>query len=209
MIVINLVLVPAIKSAEGGDRVALIELIFPRLFKLATLLGGLAVLTGTFLVSRYTQLHFGLLFSSRWGWLVLIGGLMGLVLCLFHLFQEENVEHTLMSSLVEATKSRNQAATDALLRKLGILPRAGMVALLIAILLMVAATHLGLMNNSQEVSMTRVSYFCARGHKQRALAARWEERFSLSTSITNIVPIFSHRPNSAPYPICLNRDSET
>lgn len=134
---------PAIKSAEGGDRVALIELIFPRLFKLATLLGSLAVLTGAFLVSWYTRLHFSLLFSSRWGWLVFIGGLMGLTLYLFHLFQEENVEHTLMSSLVEATKSRNQAATGVLLRKLGILPRAGMVVLLIAILLMVAAAHLG------------------------------------------------------------------
>lgn len=143
VMVINFVLVPAIGDAEGESRVALIENVFPRLFKLATALGGLAVVTGAFLISWYTKFHLSVLTSSHWGWFVSIGGLMTLVLYLFHLFQEENVEHTLMSSLVEATKKRNKPATEALLRKLKILPRAGMVVLLIAILLMVAAAHLG------------------------------------------------------------------
>lgn len=143
VMVINLVLVPALKSAKATERIALLEIVFPRLFRLASVLGGLAVVTGAVLLAWYTQLQPHLLLASRWGWFVATGGLLAFLLYLFHLFQESKMEHTLMSNLVVAIQAGDSQAMATMLRRLAILPRAGMAALLVAVLLMVAAAHLG------------------------------------------------------------------
>ncbi|MFN8532159.1 MAG: hypothetical protein U0556_01255 [Dehalococcoidia bacterium] len=141
VMVINFVLVPALLRSKSVEQIALLEVVFPRLFKLATILGGLAVGSGAILISWYSQLRLDVLFGSRWGWFVLIGGALTLLLYAFHLFQESRMEHTLASNLIVAVQTNDSEMRSRLLRRLTILPRAGMLVLVVGILLMAAAAH--------------------------------------------------------------------
>ncbi|MBI3980255.1 MAG: hypothetical protein HY331_18935 [Chloroflexi bacterium] len=140
--VINFVLVPVLLNARPEERVTLLALVFPRLFRLATILGGLAVGSGVISVLWYTQLQFDLLIASRWGSVITAGGALGTLLYGFHLFQESRAERSLASNLRAAIKSGDTPTTTRLLRRLATFPRVGMALLLIAVSLMVAAAHL-------------------------------------------------------------------
>lgn len=142
VITINFVLLPALFKANAKDQLTLLNTVFPYIFRLATVLGGAAVLSGLTQVLLYTGFNLSLLFYSRWGWLLLIGGTMGMALYTFHLFQESGAERTLATDLAFAIAGNDREAVTALLRKLAIFPRAGMILLVIIISLMIAAAHL-------------------------------------------------------------------
>lgn len=143
VITINFVLLPALFKARGEERVMLLTTVFPYVFRLATVLGGLAVASGVGLLLAYTRLNLALLVQSRWGWFVLVGGTLGGLLYAFHLFQESGAERSLASHLIMATEEGDPEAAVALIRRLAVFPRAGMVILATVIGLMVAAAHLG------------------------------------------------------------------
>jgi hypothetical protein len=73
--------------------------------------------------------------SSRWGWSILIGGLLGLGLTLFHFV----AEHRLEPHVLAAREDPDSEAFTLILRRLRIIPRAGLGVLL---LMMVTARGL-------------------------------------------------------------------
>lgn len=139
---INFVLLPALFRADAKDQMTLLNTVFPYVFRLATVLGGTAVLSGLTLVLLYTGFNLSPLIYSRWGWLLLTGGTLGTSLYTFHLFQESGMERSLAAHMAFAVADNDRKAMTALLRKLAIFPRAGMIVLLIIVSLMIAAAHI-------------------------------------------------------------------
>ena len=142
VITINFVLLPALFRARADDRNVLLQTVFPYIFRLATALGGLAIISGAGLVLWNTRLDLSLLVTTSWGWRILIGGVIGLVVYVFHLVQESGAERSLAAELVFLRDSDEPEAAQRLLRHLAIFPRVGMVILMVVVGLMVAAVWL-------------------------------------------------------------------
>lgn len=142
VITINFVLLPALFRASADDRVVLLQTVFPYIFRLATVLGGLAIASGIGLVLWNTRLDLTLLVTTSWGWRILIGGVIGAIIYTFHLVQESGAERSLAAELVFMNESDDPRAAEPLLRHLAIFPRVGMVVLMVVVALMVAATYL-------------------------------------------------------------------
>lgn len=141
VITINFVLLPALFRARSDDRIVLLNTVFPLIFRLATVLGGAALLTGLIMVLWYTQLHVLSILASAWGRYILIGGGLGAVLYFFHVFQEAGAERSLAAELAFTLDSDDPKAVERLMRHLAIFPRGGMALLVIIIALMSAAAH--------------------------------------------------------------------
>jgi hypothetical protein len=141
VVVVNFVLVPVLARLEPEKRGWFLSAIFPRIFRLASVLSLTTVLAGASLnlslsdwrvdvaVSRLT--------SSQWGWSILIGGLLGLGLTLFHFV----AEHRLEPSVLIVDDDPDGAAFTLILRRLKIIPRAGLGVLLLIVLLMMFAAR--------------------------------------------------------------------
>lgn len=140
VVTINFVVLPALERADPALRARMLGPLFPLIFRLATILGGLAVLSGATLYWMMSKGDLGLLTQSRWGVRVLIGGSIGLLIYSFHLFQESRMEGTLARRLVAAADHPEES--DALLRHLRVIPRIGLAILLIGVLFMSSASHL-------------------------------------------------------------------
>jgi len=142
VLTVNFVLLPALFKANANERVALLQTAFPSVFRLATALGGVAIASGLGLLLWHTQLDFGRLVTTIWGWRILAGGTLGGALYAFHLFQESVAERSLAGHLVFLTEQDDPRAAEPLLRHLAIFPRAGLVVLLVVIGMMSAAARL-------------------------------------------------------------------
>jgi len=137
---VNFVLLPALSRATPGQRVTLLELVFPLVFRLATVLAGTAVAAGLVLALAITDGDLLSLFDSARGLRIVIGGTLGAGLFAFHLFQESGMEGSLATRLA-ATRDDPEAA-DLILRRLRIVPRVGLALLLVIVVLMSAAARL-------------------------------------------------------------------
>jgi uncharacterized membrane protein len=142
VLTVNFVLLPALFKARADDRAALLQNVFPYVFRLATVLGGLAIVSGLGLLAWYTQLDFTRLVTTLWGWRILAAGILGGALYVFHVFQESGMERSLAAHLVFLTDKDDPAAAEPLLRHLALFPRIGGVVLLLVIGLMSAAARL-------------------------------------------------------------------
>lgn len=142
VVTINFVLLPALFKARADDRNVLLVTVFPYIFRLATALGGLAILSGIGLVLWNTRMDLTMLVTTSWGWRILIGGIIGLVVFVFHIVEESGAEKSLAAELVFLRDSDDQEAAQRLLNHLAIFPRVGMVILMVVVGLMVAATYL-------------------------------------------------------------------
>lgn len=131
------VVIPAASSAPPEARSYLFGTVFPRLFLLASVLGGVAIAAGAALYLATFQRHGGM--GSTWSSLVLGGGTLAGALYLFHLFQESRGEARLAATLARAD---DPAGVEAALAKLRKVPRVGLVVLAIVVGLMVAAASL-------------------------------------------------------------------
>jgi uncharacterized membrane protein len=138
---VNFVLMPALAQTKGDGRRAILDSIFPLVFRLATILGGSAILSGLGLVLWYTQLRPSLLFESPKGWLILCAGTLGVLLYVFHLLQESGAERTFATRLAAASETAEPAVEAQLLRRLVIFPRLGLIVLTLVVSLMIAAAH--------------------------------------------------------------------
>jgi len=141
VITINAVLLPVLFAAKREERLILLSAVFPRVFRLATVLGGLAVGTGLVLFLWSTRLQPLAAVRSRWGELILAGGVLGAALFAFHLFQESGAEQSIAAHLAFALDSDDPRETRRLLRRLAFFPRAGMLVLIAVIGMMTAAAH--------------------------------------------------------------------
>ncbi|MBN9493797.1 hypothetical protein J0H33_10695 [bacterium] len=142
VITINFVLLPALFRATADDRNVLLVTVFPYIFRLATALGGLAIVSGAGLVLWNTRLDLSLLVSTSWGWRILVGGIIGLVIFVFHLVEESGAERSLAAELVFLRDNGDEEAAKRLLNHLAIFPRVGMLILMVVVGLMVAAVWL-------------------------------------------------------------------
>jgi hypothetical protein len=94
-----------------------------------------AGLTMSYLITGWRDLD--VLIVSRWGSTILIGGLLGLGLMLFHFIIERRLD-----SLVDSLGDRaSEAQVERISRYLHIIPRAGVVILIFIFLLMMVAAR--------------------------------------------------------------------
>ena len=128
---VNFVLLPALFKANANDKLMLLNNVFPYIFRLATVLGGTAVLSGLALMLWITQLNLSILVESLHGWLILIGGVMVTALYAFHLFQESRLERSMAANLADAVVHNDKEAIARPLRHLAIFLRAGIVWLIV------------------------------------------------------------------------------
>jgi len=91
VVVINFILIPVIANLQGEARKQYVSNVFPRVFRMASVLSATSVITGVILVTIYTDWQYGKLLSGRWGLSILVGGGMGLLLTLFHFFMEDKM----------------------------------------------------------------------------------------------------------------------
>jgi len=123
VLVINFVLLPSTKRLADGPRRAFMQQVFPRIFTLASVLSGTAVLTGAALAWGTTGGDLSLLLRGRWGLCILVGATLGTSLTAFHFFLERKVAPVFGDCA-------DPEGLDDVHTKLQILPRGGLVVLL-------------------------------------------------------------------------------
>jgi uncharacterized membrane protein len=134
VVTINFVLVPALLKMKKGHRGIFIRQVFPRVFHLASFLSLTAILSGagmSYLLTGWRNL--GELLGTRWGFGILIGGSLGLALTLFHFLAESRLE--------PIAARADEAEVEKIMAVLKIVPRAGLVVILLVILLMMYAAR--------------------------------------------------------------------
>jgi hypothetical protein len=113
---------------------------FPRVFRLASALAGMTLLAGvvlSYMMTGWRQLD--VILTNGRGIALVVGGLLGLLLGLFHFLAESRLEPRIQS----ASESRNEEEIEAISRLLRIIPRLGLgVMLAIFVSMMIAARGL-------------------------------------------------------------------
>lgn len=140
VMVVSFILVPALSRIEADKRGWFMATVFPRIFKLATILSVTTILAGAALNLSLSgwrvDVALIILTSTRWGQSILIGGALGLGLTLFHLF----IEHHLEPHVRNADEFIDDEAFADIMFRLRIIPRVGLgVIFLIFFLMMFAA----------------------------------------------------------------------
>lgn len=137
VITINFVLVPALLKMKKETRGAFIRQIFPRVFQLATVLSLTAILSGaamSYLITGWKDLDEWLL--TRWGVGIFVGGLLALLLTLFHFFIESRLE-----PIAVTADAQSEIDVDKIVTILKIVPRIGLGILISIVLLMMFAAR--------------------------------------------------------------------
>lgn len=140
VLTVNFVLLPALARAEPELRGRILTAVFPLIFRLATILAALSILSGAIVFWIMSGGDVGRLFDTSWGQRILIGGLLAVPLFAFHLLQESRWEGSLARRL--ATVGSDPAASDVILRRLRVIPRIGLAILFVAVFFMSAAARL-------------------------------------------------------------------
>jgi uncharacterized membrane protein len=136
VVVINCILIPVLSKFEGDYRRQFLVTLFPRIFNLASLLSATVVITGVIMVYYLTNGELNLLASGRWGLSILLGGILGIILTLFHFF----MENRLASKIGLGKKGDHEKLAEVHL-SLKIVPRLGLLVILAIFLLMINAAH--------------------------------------------------------------------
>lgn len=136
VLVINSVLIPSLKKMDQNTRNIFITTVFPKIFKLASHLSLIAVITGIHLVVSLTDANLSNLLSGRWGVSILGGGSLGIFLTIFHFF----IENKLVKKFGISNKGDSEILED-VHSKLKILPRFGLVVISTIFLLMINAAR--------------------------------------------------------------------
>lgn len=137
VITINFVLVPVVIKLSKEERGVFVRNVFPRIFRLASVLAGTAVVSGAimnYLLTGWKNLD--VVLSSRWGLSIAIGGALGLLLALFHFFVEFRLEPA-----AESEEDLPDSEIEKMLSTLKMIPRIGLVVLIIVVLLMMIAAR--------------------------------------------------------------------
>lgn len=136
VVMVVFVIVPSLGKLEEPKRGSVAAIILPRVFRLASVLSVTVVTAGMALYLERFDWKFQLepLMTGRWGWSILIGGLMALLLTLFHFFAEER--------LAPHVKAGRDGPIDSqVMTILRIAPRVGLTILVTVVILMAYATR--------------------------------------------------------------------
>jgi len=137
VVVINFILIPALSGYVGAARKDFLNAVFPRVFRLASILAATAAVTGGLLLYHQTQLRLDMLFESRWGKMILIGGTLGLVLTLFHFF----MENKLARKIGVGCPDISDEAVEDVHSKLQVVPRMGLLVITAIYVMMMIAVR--------------------------------------------------------------------
>lgn len=136
VLTINFVLLPALRDLPADRKPEFIRNIFPRIFKLASILALTAVFSGAVLVTLSASWDKVLLRPfNRWGAAILAGGILGLLLTAFHIVVESKLQ-PLVRRLSNEGDSKD---LKRILRFFNLVPRTGLGVILVITLLMIAA----------------------------------------------------------------------
>jgi uncharacterized membrane protein len=138
VVTVVFVLAPIALRLKGNDRTRFISKVFPRVFQVATVLALLTLAAGAwlnYLMTGWRDLP-AYIASSR-GAPILAGGILGLLLALFHFVVEGRLEPRLRQ--LPESDSDPQAAR--LLRFLTVVPRIGLAVIVLIFLLMMIGSR--------------------------------------------------------------------
>ena len=136
VVVINFILLPSLAKFDSAMRNKFVTTIFPKIFKLASHLALITVLTGIHLVISLTDADLSDLLNGRWGLSILIGGSLGLLLTTFHFF----IENRLIKK-IKIGEEGDATTIDDVYLKLKVVPRFGLVVITLILLLMINASR--------------------------------------------------------------------
>jgi uncharacterized membrane protein len=123
VVVINFILIPVLGTLGVEERRRFLTTVFPRIFRMASVLSATAVISGLALLTLVTKGDFSLLFTGRWGLAILLGGTLGTLLTVFHFFMENRLARRIGVGC-EYVPSDEQLAD--VHTKLKVVPRGGM-----------------------------------------------------------------------------------
>ena len=132
VIVIVFVLVPTVTRAEPDRQRWLLATIFPRMFRLASILIAMVLIAGLLLNLAMSgwAVDWETLTTTRWGRSILIGGILGGALGIFHFVAERKLEPMVTDDDVDL---------DVVIRRLRLIPTVGLIILVVVVGLMVLA----------------------------------------------------------------------
>ena len=136
VILINFVLIPVLPKLKENIRRDVFIHLFPALFKLASILSATVVITGVIMIQYQTDGAWDLWNRGRWGTSIFWGGLLGVLLTFFHFF----IESYLGKKIKKKAANNTESFTDIHL-KIKIIPRIGLLVILLAFLFMIRASH--------------------------------------------------------------------
>lgn len=132
VIVIVFVLVPTVTRAAPDRQRWLLANIFPRMFRLASVLIATVLIAGLLLNLAMSgwAVDWEMLTTTRWGRSILIGGILGGALGIFHFVAERKLEPMVTDEAADL---------DVVIRRLKLVPTVGLTILVVVISLMVLA----------------------------------------------------------------------
>ena len=122
VVVINFILIPLASKLKGENRKIFINKVFPRVFKLASVLAATTGITGIIILLIKLGGRWELLYNNNWGRFMLVGGGLGFILITFHFFLENNMARKAGIGKKDISKE----AIDDIHTKLKIVPRLGL-----------------------------------------------------------------------------------
>ncbi len=138
--VITHIILPMLSKLSESGRASLMVKLFPRVFRMATMSSATTIFAGLGTALLYTNFQVSVLLDTRWGQLILAGGLIGLFMFLLHM-TVETVEMKALSRVKLEPQGETPQELTTLYRRLRILPRLGFTLLTIALVLMIYASH--------------------------------------------------------------------
>lgn len=138
VVVINFVLIPTLSKYKGSARKDFLNTIFPKIFKLASVLAATTAITGGILLYHFIGFEIEQLTQrGTWGWSLLIAGSLGLILTLFHFF----IENLLARKIGVGDPNISQEDVEDVHLKLKLVPRLGIVVITIIFIFMLNSKH--------------------------------------------------------------------
>jgi uncharacterized membrane protein len=139
--VVCFLLVPILAHLDKDKRTWFLAAVFPRVFRLASVLSLTTILAGAALNLSLNgwrvDVAFARLTSTRWGWSILVGGFLGLSLTFFH----HVLEHRFEPHVLGTHDDPDDAEFAVIVRRLQIIPRVGLGVLVLTFLLMMFAVR--------------------------------------------------------------------
>lgn len=139
VVTINLVLVPALTRMGEAQRAAFLGRVFPKLFRLASILSLTAVLSGLVMFVTKFSGHWDLVFATWSGRAFVAGGSLAILLTAFHFLVEPR-----LGKMIEAVaREPGDSLATRVVKLLRVIPRAGLGVITgIVLLMMVGARGL-------------------------------------------------------------------
>jgi uncharacterized membrane protein len=134
------IIVPMLGKLPNSEKGPLMMKLFPRVFRMATVSSAITIIAGVGTALVEANFDGSVFLGTKWGLLILAGGLIGLFMFLLHMTVEQ-VELRALSRITLNSQGELAPELATLYSRLRILPRIGFTLLTIAIVLMIYASH--------------------------------------------------------------------